>query len=188
MVKSTLLDAFPRRVINVHPSLLPKFPGLRAWEQALQAGERITGEVVEGFTNAHMERGRVMEDEARDLYAFLRDDAQLHRVGFVRNDHLRAGVSPDSLIGDDGMLEIKTKLPHLQLDVLLDGTLPDEHKAQCQGALLVTGRAWLDFVSYWPKLPPLIVRVERDEAYIDQLRAAIATFNHELDQLVARFT
>ena len=151
------------------------------------AGERITGEVVEGYSNAHMERGKVMEDEARDLYVFMRD-IQVQRVGFIRHDVLRAGVSPDSLIGDDGMLEVKTKLPHLQLEVLLDGTLPAEHKAQVQGAMLVSGRAWCDFVSYWPKLPPLIVRVERDETYIDTLRTAIQQFHLELDELVARFT
>lgn len=151
------------------------------------AGERITGEVAESYTNAHMERGKAMEAEARDLYAFMRD-VSLSQVGFVRHDLMRAGCSPDSFIGDDGMLEVKTKLPHLQLQALIDGVLPPEHKAQVQGGLLVTGRAWCDFMSYWPKLPSLIVRVERDEPYISALREGIEVFNHELDQLVARFS
>jgi len=151
------------------------------------AGERITGEVTEGYTNAHMERGKAMEAEARDLYAFMRD-AQLTQVGFVRNEQFRAGCSPDSLIGEDGALEVKTKLPHLQLDALIAGVLPPEHKPQVQGILLVTGRLWCDFISYWPKLPPLIVREYRDQAYIDNLVAGLNTFNAELDSLVARFT
>jgi len=151
------------------------------------AGERLTGECVEPYTNAHMERGKIMEAEARDLYSFKTDN-ELSRVGFIVNDSYRAGVSPDSLIGDDGMLEVKTKLPHLQLEALIDNVLPTDHKAQCQGALWVTGRKWLDFVSYWPKLPLLIVRVERDEPYIENLARAVHEFNTELDAVVARFT
>lgn len=146
-------------------------------------GEELTGEVQEGYTNAHMERGKVMEDEARELYAMLRDVEPV-RVGFMRRGDM--GASPDSLIGDDGLLEIKTKLPHLHLAVLLAGKLPAEHKAQVQGQLLVSGRAWCDFVSYWPALPPFIVREFRDEPYIANLSAAIAAFNNEKAELRAR--
>jgi len=150
------------------------------------AGQILTGEVLEGYTNQHMERGKVMEGEARDWYVFD-TDYELTRVGFIRNDVFRAGVSPDSLIGTDGMLEIKTKLPHLQLEVLEDGVLPSEHKAQCQGALWVTGRQWIDFVSYWPKLPPFRIRVVRDEPYIAALKIAVSDFNAELDALVGKY-
>lgn len=151
------------------------------------AGERLTGECVEGYSNGHMERGKAMEDEARSLYAF-QTDADPQRVGFIRNDSIIAGVSPDSLLGKDGMLEIKTKLPHLHLDVLMAGTLPAEHKAQCQGALMVSGRQWIDFVSYWPKLPLFVLRVERDEPYIAQMRIAIQEFNAELNAIVEKFS
>lgn len=150
------------------------------------AGERLTGECVPDYTNHHMERGKAMEAEARALYSF-RNDIELQRAGFILNEEQRAGVSPDSLIGSDGMLEVKTKLPHLQLEALIDNVLPPEHKAQCQGALWVTARQWLDFVSYWPKLPPLIVRVHRDEPYIAALKMAVADFNGELDKIVERF-
>lgn len=146
------------------------------------AGEIITGEVSEGFSNAHMERGVEMEDEARDLYAFMRD-ASPQRVGFIRNG--QKGCSPDSLLGDKGGLEIKTALPHIQIERLQRGELPSEHKAQVQGCMWVSEREWWDFVSYWPKLPPLIVRVYRDEAYIAQLAKAIDAFNEELEALVA---
>jgi hypothetical protein len=149
-------------------------------------GERMTGEVVEGYSNQHMERGKAMEAEARDLYLF-RTDSQLRTAGIFINDDIGAGASPDSVIGDDGLVEIKTKLPHLQLDLLLSGGLPAEHKAQVQGQLLVTGRQWVDFVSYWPKLPLHVVRVERDEPYLATLKQAIADFNGELGALANRF-
>lgn len=149
-------------------------------------GEVLTGEVVEGYSNGHMERGKVMEQEARDLYQF-RTSNELKQVGFVRNDELVAGASPDSLIAEDGLLEIKTAIPHIQLDRLMSDTLPAEHKAQVQGQLLVTGREWVDFISYWPKLPLFRIQVGRDEPYLATLKQAIADFNGELAELKKRF-
>ena len=148
-------------------------------------GEMLTGEPCENYTNHHMERGKIMEAEARDYYAFMTDqEPQL--VGFIRKG--RVGCSPDSLIGHDGMHEIKTKLPHLHLEVLLADELPSEHKAQCQGALWVAEREWIDFQSYWPKLPPFIKRVYRDEEYIKTLAQAVQDFIDEMDELKERIT
>ncbi len=149
-------------------------------------GERLTGESVEGYSNDHMERGKEMEATARQQYAFARD-VEPSLVGFIRDTGKRAGCSPDALVGDDGLLEIKTKLPHLQLEVLLEDRLPPEHVAQVQGALWVTGRKWVDFVSFWPKLPIFIKRIPRDEAYIAALAIAVQDFNAEMDQLQERF-
>jgi len=147
------------------------------------AGEIYTGEPdTEGFTNAHMERGKLWEADARDHYAFT-NDVEPQQVGFIRNG--RAGASPDSLIGETGGLEIKTALRHIQIERLQRGGMPPEHKAQVQGCLWITGREWWDFMSYAPGLPPLIVRVPRDEAYIDHLTKAVDAFNEELDALVA---
>lgn len=147
------------------------------------AGEIYTGEPdTEGFTNAHMERGKLWEADAREHYAFT-NDVEPQQVGFIRNG--RAGASPDSLIGEAGGLEIKTALRHIQIERLQRGGMPPEHKAQVQGCLWITGREWWDFMSYAPGLPPLIVRVPRDEAYIDQLTKAVDAFNEELDALVA---
>lgn len=147
------------------------------------AGEILTGEPMESHSNHHMERGKEMEGEARDLYAFMRDVDPV-RVGFIVNG--RMGCSPDSLIGDEGAVEIKTKLPHLQIECLLSEKLPAEHRAQCQGILLVTGRKWIDFVSYWPGLPLHVVREEPDAEYQEKLAAALAEFNAELDEMVER--
>lgn len=148
------------------------------------AGEIITGEAApEGYSNEHMERGKVMEDEARSLYAFT-NDAEPERVGFIRR--AGKGASPDSLVGNAGGLEIKTALPHIQLDRLLRGELPPEHKAQVQGCLWIAEREWWDFMSYWPKLPPFILRVYRDEDYIRDMSAAVDTFNAELAETVEK--
>jgi hypothetical protein len=147
------------------------------------AGEIITGEPMESFSNDHTERGHAMEDEARDLYAF-QTGAQLDRVGFIKDG--RKGASPDSLIGDDGGAEIKTKLPHLLIEVLLKGEVPPEHKAQIQGTLWVAKRQWWDIAIYWPKMPLFVKRMEREESYIQKLATEIDRFNGELDEVVAQ--
>lgn len=146
-------------------------------------GERLTGEPAENYSNGHMDRGKTMEAEARTAYAFLQAE-EPEIVGFIRNGNV--GCSPDSLIGASGMLEIKTKLPHLQLEALLAGSLPSEHQAQVQGQLWVAEREFVDFVSYWPKLPLFVKRVYRDEIYIKTLAVEVAKFNDELAALESR--
>lgn len=147
------------------------------------AGEIITGDPAESYTNVHMERGKEMEDEARNAYAFMADVDPV-RVGFLKA--FGAGASPDSLIGDDRGLEIKTALPHIQVDRLLTGTLPSEHKAQVQGNLWISGRKSWDFVSYCPRLPLFKITVERDEEYIKEIAAGVADFNKDLAEMVER--
>jgi hypothetical protein len=147
------------------------------------AGEIITGDPMDSFSNAHTERGHEMEPEARNFYAFRHDvDPQL--IGFIRNGN--AGASPDSLIGENGLLEIKTKLPHLLIDVTLRGEFPTDHKAQCQGQLWIAEREWIDLICYWPKMEPFIARAYRDEEYIKQLARAVDQFNDELAEIIAR--
>ncbi|MCU1464066.1 MAG: hypothetical protein JWO37_4141 [Acidimicrobiales bacterium] len=147
------------------------------------AGEILTGEPMESFSNAHMERGKVMEDEARDLYSFM-TDADPQRIGFIVNGP--KGASPDSLIGTDGGLEIKTKLPHLMIELLLKDEAPPEHKAQVQGCMCIAEREWWDIACYWPKLPLFKKRLYRDEVYIKTMSDAVDQFNTELAQTVER--
>jgi hypothetical protein len=151
------------------------------------AGEIITGKPMESYSNWHMERGKGMEPEARELYAFAHD-AELTQVGFIRTQTglLSAGCSPDSLIGNDGLLEIKTKLPALLIECIEADQFPPEHKAQCQGALLVTGRDWIDLVAYWPGMPLFVKRAYRDEEYIKNLSGELCRFSDDLDELVDR--
>jgi hypothetical protein len=136
----------------------------------------------DAYSNVHMERGKAQEDEARQLFAFM-TDLEPAQVGFIRNG--RKGASPDSLIGADAGLEIKTALGHIQIERLKRGTLPPEHMAQVQGGLWVSERDHWHFMSYSPGLPPLIVKVGRDDAYIARLAEAVDAFNTELDSIVA---
>lgn len=147
------------------------------------AGEILTGEPMENFSSAATDRGHLMEPEARDLYMF-QTGAELDRVGFVRCG--RAGCSPDSLIGEEGGLEIKTTAPHLLIDLILKDEFPAIHKAQVQGTLWVTGRQWWDIAVYWPGLPLFVKRTHRDEVFIANLDAEVDRFNTELDSIVAQ--
>src|SRR5690606_35269405 len=110
------------------------------------------------------------------------NDVEPEQVGFVRNGN--CGCSPDSLIGDNGMLEIKDAIGSVQIARLRAGTLPPEHRLQCLGNLLVAEREWIDFMSHSRGLPPLIVRVHRDEIALDELRRSVDKFVDELNNLV----
>jgi YqaJ-like recombinase protein len=148
------------------------------------ADERIYGDPVETYTNANMERGRLWEAEARDIYA-LEKEIIPQQVGFIINHTLRAGCSPDSLLGSKGTLEIKTMFPRLWMPHVIHGTYPPEFNPQIQGGLLVTDRAYCDLMIYWPRRRPYIIRIKRDEEYIAQLTKALEAFNAELDAIVA---
>lgn len=145
------------------------------------AGEIITEELTESYSNGFMERGKEQEAEARDLYAFINDDP-LSRVGFVRNGSV--GCSPDAFVGDRGVLEIKTAMAHILIGHLIKDDFPPEHKAQTQGALWVCEREWVDLAVYSPKLPLFVKRAHRDEEYIKNLASAVAQFNEELAAVV----
>ncbi len=147
------------------------------------AAEIVTGAPGESFETDAMRRGKMMEVEARNYYAMMHD-ADPELIGFIRNGIV--GCSPDALLGGDGMLEIKTKRGDILIDVLLRDEVPPEHKAQCQGALWVAEREWLDFCAYWPGLPLFVKRCYRDGAYIDALAKEVARFNDELATVVDR--
>ena len=147
------------------------------------AGERITGQPEETYKNAHMERGNTMEAEARTYYCFI-TDTLVERVGFIRNGE--KGCSPDSLIGANGMLEVKTHLPSILIDMILKDEFPPEHKAQVQGQLWVAEREWSDIICYWPGMPSFVKRAYRDSAYIRDLSRAVDQFNEELHEVVAK--
>lgn len=147
------------------------------------AGEIISGEPAVSYENADMARGKKLEPEARAAYAFLKD-AEPKLVGFVVNEV--AGASPDSFLGDNGALEIKTKAAHLMVECIDKGEFPPEHKAQCQGVLWVAEREWIDFVAYWPGFPLFVRRAHRDEIYIAALARAVGEFNAELAEIVAK--
>ena len=143
-------------------------------------GERITGEAADPFMgNRHTERGHELEGTGRQLFE-AQTGVSTQQVGIILNHGI--GYSPDSLIGSDGLCEIKTKLPKFQVGVILGNEIPKDHIAQCQGGLWVSEREWIDFVSYWPGMPLFIKRAYRDEAMIRKLSERVKTFYEILDE------
>lgn len=148
------------------------------------AGEIITGDVQEKFSNSHMEHGNAVEDEARKMYQMLAN-TDVTQVGFIETNHgkYRVGCSPDGLVGDVGMVEIKRQGPHLLIDRMRNGA-GDTHMPQLQGSMWIAEREWIDLVCYYPKMPLWRQRVRRDNNYIERLKVGITAFCEELDQLV----
>lgn len=149
------------------------------------AAERLTGCREESYKNDIMEYGNETEQEARQYYETA-NDRKVEQVGFVMRDD-DVGCSPDGLVGDDGMIEIKCPLSSTHIATILSGKMPTTHIPQVQGALWVTGREWCDFISYDPKVlsrPMYCVRVERDKDYIINLSAQVAIFVKELGEMV----
>lgn len=152
------------------------------------ATERMTKQAASTFVNAAMTWGTEQEAPAKIVYA-NQMDVEIDEIGFCRHDTLQAGASPDGLIDWDGLIEVKCPYQSaVHIETWLFG-MPNEHVAQIQGQLWITGRQWCDFVSYDPRMPEdlqlFVQRVERDEAYIDDLRHQVAVFLDEVDGLVS---
>lgn len=130
-------------------------------------GERFTGESADRFGgNVHTERGHEQEPVAR-AFVSERLGIQIENVGIILNHG--CGYSPDGLVGANGLIEIKTKLPKLQIEVILNGIIPKDHVVQCQVGLWVSERDHIDFASFWPGMPLFHKRAGRDEVMIRKL-------------------
>lgn len=148
------------------------------------AAERITGHVEPIFANAAMERGTLDEPYARELYS--EHYAPTTEVGFmVRDDFgFQIGYSPDGLVGDDGLIEIKSRNQKIQLKTILADEVPLENMAQIQCGLLVSGRAWLDYVSYCGGMPLYVNRVLPDPKWHKAIIEAVASFEASVTQML----
>ena len=171
-------------------SILAKGQGkMRAAYLRRIVAEMLTGKPCgNGFRNPDTDRGEAQEPWARMAYeAATGNWVDRPDPEFIKHPKLAAGCSPDGLVGDDGGAEIKSVIPTVQLDTILAGGYPSEHRAQIQGSLWITGRKYWDFVSYSPDLPGklclYIFRVERDEEYISKLAAEVACFVREAEQM-----
>lgn len=150
------------------------------------AAERVTGKVEESYTNATIERGKEMEAEARKFYE-LTHDVKIGQVGLCFPDKKKLYcASPDGLVGEDGLIEIKCPMAFASVGYLLDGTLPTDYIQQVQGQMLVTGRKWVDFLSYYPGLKPMLVRVNRDERFLLALDGELKKFCIQLEEIVEK--
>ena len=151
------------------------------------AGERLGGVVDETYQSFAMQQGVLKEGEARNLYNIASGD-EVKQVGFCLSDDGKYGCSPDGLVGKDGAYEVKCPLIHTHIGYLIENDVPTDYYTQVQGQLLVTGRKWTDFMSYFPGLKPLIVREEPDEVFQKLLKKALEEFTNELDDLVKRLS
>lgn len=178
------------RIADIVARTKSGYSASRANYAAQLVAERLTGTVAESFSNAAMQWGTATEPEARAAYEW-ETDATVVEVGFI--DHPRiamAGASPDGLVGDDGLVEIKCPNVATHIETLLGGTVPAKYVTQMQWQMACTGRRWCDFVSYDPRLPDemrlFVQRVERDDARISELEKEVETFLAEVDDTVRR--
>lgn len=145
--------------------------------------ERITGQDATTFRNTWMERGQTLERDAAAFYELQRGmDTQ--SVGFITNDEGTAGASPDKLVEDIGMMEIKCPSPGIHIAYLLQhGVEYADYKVQVQGQLMLAEREWCDVVSYHPFMEMALIRIPRDEEFISLMRPILAAFVAKLESM-----
>lgn len=151
--------------------------------------ERLTGlSAASDYMNADMQRGIDLEPFARMAYED-RTGSMVEEVGLVRHPKIKAGASPDGLIERDGALEIKCPRTHVHIEYLLANKPPAKYVPQMAWQCVCTGRDWVDFVSYDPKMPGrlqlFIVRYTPDRGYLRDLEDAVEAFSNEVDAKVA---
>ena len=148
--------------------------------------ERLTGEKQETYINQAMQDGIDREAFARDRY--VQQFGEVEEVGFIKHPTLEAGASPDGMVGDDGIIEIKCPMGSTHTETLMTQDVPSRYIPQIQFQLLVTGRKWCDFVSYNPMFPEhlqvFVKRVEADLVYQKELESEVKQFLSEVDNVI----
>jgi putative phage-type endonuclease len=150
--------------------------------------ERLTGKPTEGYTNGAMQWGTDTEPQAKAAYVFMHD--AVAECAFAEHATIGSfGASPDGLVGDDGLVEIKCPNTATHLEFLLSKTIPGKYITQMQTQMACTGRKWCDFVSFDPRLPDSmqmwISRVNRDDAAISEIEKEVVTFLAEVEAKIA---
>lgn len=150
--------------------------------------ERLTGSQADRFTNAAMQHGTETEPQARVAYEFMTGNA-VAEIAFVDHPTIgMSGASPDGLVGDDGLIEIKCPNTATHIDTLLNDTVPDKYRKQMLWQMACTGRRWCDFVSFDPRLPPdlqlWITQVIPEPGEIAELETAVSAFILEMDEKI----
>ena len=172
------------RVADVVAKTKSGYSASRANYMAQLIAERLTGTVAEAYTNAAMIHGTETEPEARAAYCFYQGVA-VEEVAFVPHPKIdQAGASPDGLVGDDGLVEIKCPNTATHLETLLGQAVPAKYETQMQFQMACTGRKWCDFVSYDPRMPEnmrlFVKRLPRDDKRIAELESEVAAFLLEM--------
>jgi len=147
--------------------------------------EMMTGQPQTGpmFQTYYMERGQLLEVEAREAYEFT-NNVRVTRGGFITDDKGHYGCSPDFLVGDDGMGEIKCLMPKNHITCLISQKVQPDHMPQVQGGLWISGRKWNDWTMYHPELPRFEIRTYRDEAYISSLADCMDQFRTMMSEKI----
>lgn len=160
----------------------------RANYAAQLVAERLTGTVADAYSSPEMRRGSEIEPDALAAYEFMMG-AELTPVGFV--DHptiLMSGASPDRLVGEFGLVECKCPNTATHIETLLGGSIPRKYVSQMLWQMACTGRAWCDFISFDPRLPPemrlFVKRLQRDDARIAELEKLVCEFLAEVGATV----
>ncbi len=164
----------------------------RANYMAQLIAERLTGTVAESYTNAAMEWGSAMEPDARTAYEWV-CGASVALVGFVPHPRIdMAGASPDGYVGDRGLLEIKCPNTATHIETLVGKSVPSKYLPQMQWQMACTGREWVDFASFDPRMPEnmqlFVERVKRDDAAIAELEREVEGFLFEVNAAVNTLT
>jgi putative phage-type endonuclease len=148
------------------------------------AGEAVSGSQEDIYQSQAMLRGTELESEAVEFYQMVKS-VSVDPVGFCLTEGRHTyGASPDGLVGEDGSIEIKCPLMATHVGYLIDNKLPTKYIQQVQGQLLVTGKKWTDFISYYAGLRPLIIRVEPDKKLIALMKAEIEIFCQDLEKTI----
>lgn len=147
------------------------------------AAEAISGQVEETYTNAHMARGNEQEPIARAAYE-ARYGVEVVPVAFV--DCGTWGASPDGIVGNDGGIEIKSRIGSVQVETIESGKVPSANMPQINACMLALDREWWDYVSYSTGLPLFVKRCHRSKESDSAIIEALARFNAELEELIAK--
>ena len=148
--------------------------------------ERLTGESPESFNSEYMERGHELEQAAKEAYELYSFNTVKDGGFFELSEWV--GASPDGLIDQDGQIEIKSPAYNTFIDYIISRKVPTEYTYQIQGQLLVTGRAWCDFVAYHPKLPLIVIRVMPDQVIFEQIKTTLETAINEAKYMIENIT
>lgn len=150
-----------------------------------KVAERLTGKCKESYTNPDIERGHELEDMARSNYE-IETGNKVTQVGFCKLDNF-SGCSPDGLVGDDGLVEIKCKNDANYVKYLYEGKVDSEYDWQMQMQMYVTDRKWCDYVVFNQNFNKFkITRVERDEAKIEKIKAGLAKAAEMMNKIMEK--
>jgi hypothetical protein len=172
---------------NFHKIITPQGKPSTQWRQyaCVLIAERILQHKIEFYNSPAMERGLIVEAEAADWYEFDQD-VTVQRIGFITDDEQGVGCSPDRLVGDEGLLEIKAPLPQTQVEYWISGEVSERFRPQLQGQLYISQRSWVDIICWHDVLPKLVVRVVPDEKFIAALDRELRIFNYFIERVMEK--